>query len=151
MTASEGTCSGKVPSPMNSVGRRDRLGDPVVGGAREPQTGLRVGPFETLMHQARAQHLDVDPHRIHLRKTLGEVAHPAEHQAGALLDLAAHLVGDTGIARQLGKDVVLRGDGIDLGHDDVGMDIDGGRAGERSERPARRLYGARAYRVGRRA
>ena len=83
-TASDGTCSGSVPSPTNRVGMRgDRLGDPVVGGAREPQAGLRVGPFQALMDQACAQHLDVDAHRVHLGDAVGDVAHPGQHHAGA--------------------------------------------------------------------
>ena len=106
----------------------DRLGDPVVGGAREPQARLRVGPFEPLMHQARAQHLNVDPHRVHRGDAVGEVAHPAEHHAGAVPDLLAHLLGDAGIAGQLGKDVVLGRHRIDLGHQDVRVHVDRRRA-----------------------
>ena len=67
--------------------RGDRLGDPVVGGAREPQARLRVGPFEALMHEARAQHLHVDAHGVHLGDAVVEVAHAAEHHAGAVPDL----------------------------------------------------------------
>ena len=102
----------------------DGLGDPVACGAREPQARLRVGPFEALMHQACAQHLDVDPHRIHLGDALAEVAHPAKHGLRPVLDLTAHLVGDAGIGRKLGEDVVLGRLRVDFGHDDVGVDID---------------------------
>ena len=76
------------------------------------------------MHQACAQHLDVDPHRIHLGDALAEVAHPAKHGLRPVLDLTAHLVGDAGIGRKLGEDVVLGRLRVDFGHDDVGVDID---------------------------
>ena len=79
------------------------------------------------MHEARAQHLHVDAHGVHLGDAIGDVAHPAEHQPGALLDLVAHLVGDARIGRQLGKDVVLGRHRVDFGHDDVGVKVDGAR------------------------
>ena len=108
--------------------RGDRLGDPIVGGAREPQACLRVGPVQPLMDEACAQHLHVHAHRVHFRDAVGDVAHPGQHRAGAALDLASHLVGDAGVGGQLGKNIVLGRDRIDLGHDDVGVEIDRARA-----------------------
>ena len=77
------------------------------------------------MHQARAQHLDVDAHSVHVRNAFVEVAHPPQDHAGALLDVGAHFIAHAGIGRQLGKDVVLGRQRIDLGYHHVSVDVDG--------------------------
>ncbi len=114
----------------------DGLGDPIVGGAREPQARLCVGPFQALMHEACAQHLNVDAHCIHVDDlnvdahcihvddAVGEIAHAGDHRGGAVSDAPSHLIGDAGVGGQLGKNIVLRRQGVDLGHDDVGVEID---------------------------
>jgi len=115
--------------PDKSLGiRGDRLGDPVIGDARESQADLRVGPVETLMDEACAQHLHVHAHRVHLCDALGDVAHPGQNCAGTALDLVSHFVGDPWVNRQFGKNIVLGRYRIDLGHDDVGVEIDHVRA-----------------------
>ncbi len=119
--------------------RRHRPADPVVGGAGEPQAGLRIGPFQALVDQARGQHLDVDTHRVHLGEAVRQIAHAGKHQPGALPDLVAHVFGDARIGRKLGKDVVLRRHPVDFRHQDVRMKVDHGAA--RTGRSARRCLG----------
>ena len=76
------------------------------------------------MDEACAQDLHVDAHRIHVDEALGEIAHAGEHRGGAGLDALSHVVGDAGIGGQLGKNIVLRRQRVDLGHDDMGVEID---------------------------
>ena len=130
---------GAEPGEARGVGS-DRLGDPVIGDARQPQAGLRIGPFEALMDEARAQHLDVDAHGIHPGDPVLDVAHPREHQAGAVLDALPHRVGDARVGGQFGEDVVLGGERIDLGHDDMSVHVDRRRA-PALRRLVRQLFG----------
>ncbi len=80
------------------------------------------------MHQARAQDLNVDPHRIHVGEAPRDIAHPIQHQHRAIRDCGSHLLRDTGVARQLGENIVLGCHRIDLRNDDMSVEIDRARA-----------------------
>ena len=81
------------------------------------------------MDEACAEHLHVHAHGIHPADSLADIAHTTKHELGARPDALAHLVGDTGIGRQFGEDIVLRCELVHLRHDHVGVKIDHSPAG----------------------
>ena len=96
----------------------------VVEHALQPQAFRRLGPIGELVHEARRQHLHVDPHGVHVGDAVGHVRHARHHKGLALADHRLRRLVHGRIGVGFHEHAVRRRDGIHFRDHQVGVEVD---------------------------